>query len=52
MDLDERLRAASPTERNKAIVEAYQAGYTIRRIADLVGLSVGGVHKIIKENTP
>ena len=47
MDLEARLKAASPTERHKAIVEAHEAGWTIRRIAATVRLSVGTVHNII-----
>lgn len=49
MDIEARLKAASPLERNRAIRDARDAGWTIRRIALTVGISVGLVHKIIKE---
>jgi len=51
MDIEARLKAASRTERNQAIRDAYAAGWTVRQIADIVELSVGGVHKILKETT-
>lgn len=49
MDIEARLKAASPTERHKAIVDAREAGWTIRRIAETVGYSVGEVHKVINK---
>lgn len=52
MDIEARLKAASRTERNQAIVDAYKAGWSIRQIADVVELSSAGVHKIIRENQP
>lgn len=48
-EIDARLQAASPAERRRAIIDARNAGYTLRQIAELVGLSVGGVHKIINQ---
>lgn len=50
MDIEARLKAASPTERRQAIIDAREAGWTFRRIADTVGLSLGYVHKIINQN--
>lgn len=50
MNIEARLKAASPTERNQAIRDAREAGWTVRKIAAIVGMSVGGVHKILKEN--
>lgn len=47
MDIEARLKAASPAERHRAILDARQAGWTIRRIADTVKLSIGTIHNII-----
>lgn len=53
MDIEARLKAASPPERDQAIRDAREAGWTVRKIATTVGMSVGGVHKILnKENPP
>lgn len=51
MDIEARLKAASPAERRKAIVDARQAGWTIRRIAAAVELSIGTVHNIINSRS-
>lgn len=48
-DIDARLKAASRAERDRAIVDAHQAGYTIRAIVALVGYSIGRVHQIINQ---
>lgn len=47
-----RLRAASKTERNKAIVDAHNAGASLREIAAELELTHAGVAKILKENKP
>lgn len=47
MDIEARLKAASPAERYKAIVDAREEGWTFRQIARAVGLTVGAVHYII-----
>jgi len=47
-----RLIAASPEERNKAIVDARNEGESLREIAKVVGLTHAGVAKILKENNP
>jgi len=49
-DLEQRLRAASITERNRAIRDAHAAGYSLRTIATIVEMSHTGVRKIIQEN--
>lgn len=52
MDIEARLKAASPAERYKAIVAAREAGWTFRRIADALGMTAGAVHNIIQKGAP
>jgi DNA-directed RNA polymerase specialized sigma24 family protein len=52
MDIEARLKAASTAERYRVIVDAREAGWTFRRIADVIGLSVGAVHNIIQKGAP
>lgn len=49
-EVEKRLRAGSPTERNKAIVDAHNEGCSLRAIAKVVGLTHAGVRKIIQAN--
>lgn len=42
-----RLRAASPTERRKAIIDAHNEGAKNREIARVIGMSEAGVRKIV-----
>lgn len=50
MDIAERLKAASREERDKAIIDARSAGWSIRQIVKAVGYSVGHVHRVITEH--
>jgi DNA-binding CsgD family transcriptional regulator len=45
-----RLKAASITERNKAICDARNEGASLREIAVIVGLTHAGVRKIINQS--
>lgn len=49
-ETEARLKAASPAERNRAILDAHNEGASNYLIARIVGLSESGVRKIIKEN--
>ena len=51
-EIEDRLKKASPEKRRRAIHDARDAGATVREIADAIGLSVGGVHRILKEEQP
>lgn len=49
----ERLRAASSSERNRAIIDAHNEGASLREIAVEVGMTHAGVRRIIhKESKP
>lgn len=52
-ETEARLRAASPTERRKAIIDAHNEGASNRQIGAVVGMSEAGVRRIlnnVKEN--
>lgn len=49
-EIESRLRAASPAERKRAIIDARHEGASLREIAVVVGLTHVGVAKILKEN--
>lgn len=52
MDIEARLKAASPAERYKAIVDAREDGWTYQQIADAIGLTRGAIHYIIQKGPP
>jgi hypothetical protein len=49
-ETEARLRAASPTARKQAIIDAHNEGASNYAIADVIGMSEAGVRKILKEH--